>query len=49
MKFIDRYLLHLEAPQGLTPRELYELGYMWAPEEELDALVITGPENFEME
>lgn len=43
MKF--PYQIQLEPPQGLTPKELYQLGYMWAPEELIE--VVTGPENFE--
>jgi hypothetical protein len=50
MKFLDRYLMLLEPPQDLTPKELYKLGYMWAPEEDLleEGLpIITGPDNYE--
>ncbi len=49
MEFIvKRYLDHLESyTLGLTPKELYKLGYMWAEDEEIQ--IATGPENFEFE
>lgn len=32
---------------GLSPRELFENGYMWAAEDDLDDLqIVSGPENF---
>ncbi len=40
----------LEPPQDLTPKELYKLGYMWVPEEDLrkEGLhIVTGPEDYE--
>lgn len=42
----NNYVLHLEPPQGLKPRELYKLGYMWAPEEVLESFIVSGQEDY---
>ncbi len=47
MKLITNWLMRLEPPQNLKPKELFELGYMWVSDDALQ--IVTGPENYELD